>query len=80
MRILGKDMGLRDLIASPTGLIGFAIVAVGGYSLWTNHQEHVVDALVYLPLAVCLLLHVFMHGGHGHGHGGDKPSRKDDVT
>lgn len=72
MRLLGKDMALRDLVASPMGLIGLAIVAVGGYSLWTNHQEHVVDALIYLPLAACLLMHFFMHGGHDHG--GDKPS------
>lgn len=70
MRLLGKDMALRDLVASPAGLIGLAIVAIGGYSLWTNHQEHVVDALFYLPLAACLLMHFFMHGGHG----GDKSS------
>ena len=74
MRLLGKDMALRDLVASPTGLIGLAIAAVGGYSLWTNHQEHVVDALIYLPLAACLLMHFFMHGSHGHG--GHKPSHR----
>lgn len=72
MRLLGKDVALRDLGASPAGIIGLAILAVGGYSLWTNHQEHVVDALIYLPIVACLLMHFFMHGGHGHG--GDKPS------
>ncbi|WP_316980381.1 DUF2933 domain-containing protein [Shumkonia mesophila] len=78
MRLLGKDMALRDVVTSPVGLIGLAILGVGGYSLWTNHREHVVDALVYLPLAACMLMHFFMHGGHGHGHGtGSEQSQKE---
>jgi hypothetical protein len=55
-------------------MLGLAILGVGGYWLWINHQQHVVDALVYLPLAACMLMHLFMHRGHG-SHGGHGSSR-----
>ena len=47
--------------------IGFAIIA--GALLFTEHRAHVLGALIWLPLLACLLMHVFMHHGHG-GHGG----------
>ena len=49
-------------------LIGFLIIA--GVLLFTEHRAHVLGILVWLPLLACLLMHVFMHGGHGH-HGTD---------
>ena len=49
-----------------------------GYFLWTEHRAHVVQFLPWGILALCPLMHVFMHRGHG-GHGaqdsdaGDEP-------
>ena len=61
-------------------LIGLVVLgAVAGYFLLTEHRAHVFGALPYLLLSACLLMHVFMHGGHGgHNHGqnpaaGDRP-------
>ncbi len=48
-------------------LIGFLVIA--GVLLFTEHRAHVLGALVFLPLLLCPLMHMFMHGGHG-SHGG----------
>jgi DUF2933 family protein len=58
-------------------LIGFSIIA--GALLFTEHRAHVLGALIYLPLIICPLMHLFMHGGHGgHGsHGSDGNSGQD---
>ena len=44
-------------------------VAIGGYFLWIEHQAHVIAALPWLLVGGCLVMHLFMHGGHGHGGG-----------
>lgn len=58
-------------------LAGFLVIA--GALLLTEHRAHVLGALIYVPLLLCPLLHVFMHGGHGKhgGHGGGAPGEKD---
>ncbi len=55
-------------------LLGFAVIA--GALLLTEHRAHVLGALIYLPLLLCPLMHMFMHGGHG-GHGGHGSHRSD---
>jgi hypothetical protein len=53
----------------------FAIIA--GALLFTEHQAHVLGALILLPLLGCPLMHVFMHHGHGgHGEHGQSNERK----
>lgn len=47
-------------------LAGFALVAA--YFLWNEHRAHVIQYLPWGLLALCPLMHVFMHRGHG-GHG-----------
>lgn len=45
------------------------------YLLWAEHRVHFLQALPYLILVACPLMHVFMHGGHGgysKGGGDDK--------
>ena len=44
--------------------LGFALVAA--YFLTTEHQAHVIEALPYLLLLACPLMHYFHHHGrHG---------------
>ena len=43
--------------------VGFALVA--GYFLWTEHRAHVIQYLPGVLVALCPLMHVFMHRGHG---------------
>lgn len=60
-------------------LLGFLVIA--GALLFTEHRAHVLGALIYLPLLLCPLMHLFMHHGHGghgghHGHGGHAGSNE----
>ncbi len=52
------------------------IAAIVGYFLLPRHWPHVVDALPFLLLLACPLMHIFMHGGHG-AHGGSGHSNSD---
>ncbi len=48
-------------------LWGFLLIA--GFFLFSEHRAHVFGLLPYLLLLACLLLHLFMHRGHGkEGH------------
>lgn len=61
-----------SLLFSKTGLALAAFLLLGGYLLWTEHQDHLASLGRYWPLLLvllCPLMHVFMHR-HGHGHGG----------
>lgn len=57
--------------------IGVAVfLAVALFLLWEEHKVHIMGAVPWLILALCPLMHVFMHGGHGR-HGGGKDGRDD---
>lgn len=49
------------------------IAAIAGALLFSQHQAHVLGALLWLPLLACPIMHFFMHGRHrgggGHHHG-----------
>jgi hypothetical protein len=61
------DSPLRRFLRSRLNLAAcLALAAVGGYLLAT-HTGHVLEAVPYLVLLACPLLHLFMHRGHGHG-------------
>lgn len=50
---------------------GFVLIA--GYFLLAEHQAHLIQALPWLLLLACPLMHFF----HGHGgHGNDEKDRK----
>ncbi|MBI3898864.1 MAG: DUF2933 domain-containing protein [Gammaproteobacteria bacterium] len=44
-----------------------AFAAIAGFFLLTEHRAHVLGALPYVLLALCPLMHLFGHGGHGGG-------------
>ena len=54
---------------SRAGLVLLGFLAIGGFLLFTEHRAHVLGILVWLLPFGCVLMHMFMHGGH-HGHGG----------
>lgn len=60
------------------GLASIILIGVASYFLLIEHRDHLFQWLPFLLLALCPLMHVFMHGGHG-GHGGHKP-KSDDET
>lgn len=62
---------------SPLGIFMLAAGAVGIYYLLTEHLTHVGQAIPYLLLLACPLMHLFghHHGGHG-GHGGGRDSHR----
>jgi len=55
----------RRFLASPPGLVLIGFLAIGGAYLWMEHRAHLLGALVFLPLLLCPLMHLFMHHGHG---------------
>jgi hypothetical protein len=61
----------RSREESSTGLggSGRAALAVFGlaaaYFLWTEHRAHVIEYLPWAILALCPLMHLVMHRGHG---------------
>jgi hypothetical protein len=61
-------------------LVGFAVIA--GVLLFAEHRAHVLGALIWLPLLLCPLMHMFMHGGHrGHGdRGAGRPDRERNAS
>lgn len=53
---------------SPLGIFMLAAGAVGTYYLLTEHLTHISQAIPYLILLACPLMHLF----HGHGHRGHR--------
>jgi hypothetical protein len=54
-------------------LLGF--LAVAAFFLITEHTAHVFGVLPFLLLALCPLMHLFMHGGGHGGHAGGPGDR-----
>ncbi|MBW8756830.1 MAG: DUF2933 domain-containing protein [Burkholderiales bacterium] len=63
---------------SPTGVFMLVAGAVGVGYLLTGHLDHVTQAIPYLFLLACPLMHAFghHHGGHHHGASHRDDSRK----
>lgn len=63
---------------TPNGLAAIALIGAVAYFLLVEHRAHLLQWLPWLIIALCPLLHVFMHRGHGrddddrHGHSGHK--------
>lgn len=61
---------------SPLGIFMLVAGAIGVYYLVTEHLTHVSQAIPYLFLLACPLMHLFHghghHGHQGHDHGQEK--------
>lgn len=64
-----RNQSQGNFLTSRAGLVLLGFLAIGGILLFTEHRAHVLGALIWLPLLLCPLMHIFMHGRHG-GHGG----------
>lgn len=68
---------------SPMGIFMLVAGAVGIYFLLTEHLAHLAQAVPYLFLLACPLMHLFHghghHGRRGHDHAEDR-ARADDVS
>ncbi len=70
------DQKQGSFLTSRMGLVLIGFIVIAGALLFTEHRAHVLGALIYLPLLLCPLMHLFMHGGHG-GHGGHGPEDRE---
>ncbi len=50
---------------SPSGLTLLGFLAIGAFFLLTEHRAHALGALPFVLVALCPLLHLFGHRGHG---------------
>ena len=55
--------------AMRTRIAFLGFLAIAAYLLLSEHRAHFIQALPWIAVLLCPLLHVFMHRGHG-GHGG----------
>ncbi len=69
------DQSWRSFLASPAGFVLMGFLAIAGVYLWMEHRAHLLGALVFLPLLLCPLMHLFMHHGHGDHSGHDSSSK-----
>ena len=53
---------------SPAAIALCVVAAVAAYFQLTEHRAHLAGILPYALLALCPLMHLFMHHGHGHGN------------
>lgn len=60
----------RSFWMTPNGLAAMGLIGAVLYFLLTEHRAHFIQALPYLILLLCPLMHFFMHRGHG-GHGAE---------
>ena len=67
-----QGSGVGAFLRSPSGIALVAFLAVAGFFLLTEHRAHAFGYLPYALLLLCLLMHLFMHGGHGGGSHGDR--------
>ena len=59
-------------------LCGFT--AIAAFYLFLEHRAHALGFLPYAPLVACLLMHLFMHGGHrGQSHRHSSPQDRDNT-
>jgi hypothetical protein len=61
-------MKLSRRITLPLSIVASIIGAFALITSWEQHRVHILNAVPYLLLLACPLMHLLGHGGHGH-HG-----------
>jgi hypothetical protein len=58
----------------PIGVALVVFIAIAVFFLWSEHKAHIMGAVPYVFVLLCVVMHFLMHRGHGKGHhgGGDK--------
>lgn len=80
MKETGKGSSGKPLWRSPFGFGLLIVLGIMFFFLWTEHRAHLLGALpLLLLLAVCPLMHLFMHRGHRHGHHGNSGKDNKDT-
>jgi hypothetical protein len=72
----------HGLWRSSAGFVLCAFLIIAGLFLWLEHRVHMLGVWpLFLPLLICVGLHVFLHRGHGgHGdHSGHSPRSDRDA-
>jgi hypothetical protein len=65
-----EPTALRERLRLPMWLGLCFFLAVATFFLWEEHKAHILGLLPYVLLLLCLIVHPFMHRGHGsHGAG-----------
>jgi hypothetical protein len=66
---LGSQEPSRPFLRSVAGIVFVIFLVIGAALLMSNPRAHVLGALVFLPLLLLPLMHLFMHRGHRrHSH------------
>lgn len=62
---------MKQLMKTRAGVVLLTFLALGGFLLAYEHRVHIFtgNGVLIGLLAVCIGMHLFMHGGHGGGHG-----------
>lgn len=70
-----QDTHTPSFWKSRAGIYVIVALVLTGLLLGYEHRVHIFvsDWILWLPLLICVGMHLFMHGGHGgHGSGGEK--------
>lgn len=69
---------VRDFLRSRAGITLLVFLGIGAFLLAYDHRAHLLSGSGLLAglLLVCVLMHAFMHGGHG-GNPRHGPPRDD---
>nr|NIS39291.1 DUF2933 domain-containing protein [Desulfuromonadales bacterium] len=56
---------MKEFMFSKSGIVVVGFLAVAGYFLWLEHNAHIISNLPLILVGACLVMHFFMHRGHG---------------
>lgn len=59
------DKQHRSFWFSPNGIASLGLIGAVSYFLIVEHRQHLYEWLPFMIIALCPLMHIFMHRGHG---------------
>lgn len=70
-------MSAKSFWSSSKAIPALVLIGAASYFLLMEHREHLYQWLPFLIIALCPLMHIFMHGSHG-GHEQENSQRAPD--